>query len=264
MSFPKLMNKLENLHLHTPDKMLTVYLNTDRSDPDQQGGEWKIALKNGFNRLEEYLESAPEEQERLKDLRPKVEEYVHSKERELPRSFIFFASRDSGIWEAIELQVPVETNFYWEEDPMLDDLKELQRAYPHTGLILIQQNQVKILTSAFGNLLSNESMEFDLDTDDWRKYEGPHHADASMGSSKSNQKEEFENRVKANQQRWWKSLASMLDKKAADEKWDRIVLVGNKEEAAVLEENMNKEVHDTIGKNLLNENEHHVIEKILA
>ena len=105
--------------------MLTVYLNTDRSDPDQQGGEWKIALKNGFNRLEEYLESAPEEQERLKDLRLKVEEYVHSKERELPRSFIFFASRDSGIWEALELQVPVETNFYWEEDPMLDALKEL-------------------------------------------------------------------------------------------------------------------------------------------
>lgn len=55
----------------------------------------------------------------------------------------------------------------------------------------------------------------------------------------------------------------MLDKKQPM-KVDRIVLVGNKEEAAVLEENMNKEVHDTIGKNLLNENEHKVIEKILA
>lgn len=59
MSFPKLIKKLENLHLHAPDKMLTVYLNTDRSDPDQQGGEWKIALKNGFNRLEEYLKAPP-------------------------------------------------------------------------------------------------------------------------------------------------------------------------------------------------------------
>lgn len=65
MSFQRTMNKLENLSLQKPDKLLTVYLNTDRSDPDQQGGEWKIALKNGFNSLVEYLESAPEERERL-------------------------------------------------------------------------------------------------------------------------------------------------------------------------------------------------------
>ncbi|MBN8192222.1 hypothetical protein JI667_08685 [Bacillus sp. NTK074B] len=266
MSLNKTLNVLENLYLQKPDKLLTVYLNTDRSDPDQQGGEWKIALKNGFNRLEEYLESAPEEQERLQTIRPKVENHVHSLERELPRSFIIFASADSGIWETFELQVPVETNFYWEENPQLDQLKSLHQEYPLTGLILLQQNQIKILTSSFGEIQTSEFMEFDLETDDWRKHEGPHHADVSMGSGggKANQQEEFESRLKANQQRWWKSLGSILDKKAADEKWERIVLVGDKEEAAVLEESMNKEVHETIGKNLLNENEHKVVEKLLA
>ncbi|KSU61508.1 hypothetical protein AS034_14265 [[Bacillus] enclensis] len=266
MSFQRTMNKLENLSLQKPDKLLTVYLNTDRSDPDQQGGEWKIALKNGFNSLVEYLESAPEERERLQAIRPKVENHILSRERELPRSFIIFASADSGIWETFELQVPVETNFYWEEKPHLEQLKSLHDQYPQTGLILLQQNQIKILTSAFGQLQTSEFMEFDLDTEDWRRSEGPHHADVSMGSGggKSNQQDEFDERLKANQQRWWKSLGSILDKKAADENWEKIVLVGDKEEAAVLAENMNKDVHDTIQKNLLNENEHQVIEKLLA
>jgi hypothetical protein len=266
MSFQKTMKKLENLSLQKPDKLLTVYLNTDRSDHDQQGGEWKIALKNGFNRLEQYLESAPEEQERLQTIRPKVEEYILSQERELPRSFIIFASADSGIWETFEVQVPVETNFYWEEKPNLEQLKALHDQYPYTGLVLLQQNQIKIITSAFGQLQTTEFMEFDLDTEDWRRNEGPHHADVSMGSGggKASQQDEYDERLKANQQRWWKSLGSILDKKAADENWEKIVLVGDKEEAAVLSENMNKDVHDTIQKNLLNENEHKVIEKLLA
>ncbi|MCA1056003.1 VLRF1 family aeRF1-type release factor [Rossellomorea aquimaris] len=266
MLHQKTLNKLENLTLQKPDKLLTVYLNTDRSDPDQQGGEWKIALKNGFNRLEEYLESAPEEKERLQAIRPKVEDYILSQERKLPRSFIIFASADSGIWETFEPQVPVETSFHWEEKPNLEQLKSLHTQYPNTGLILLQQNQIKILTSALGQLQTSEFMEFDLDTEDWRKSEGPHHADVSMGSSggKANQQDEYDERLKANQQRWWKSLGSVLDKKAADEKWEKIILVGDKEEADILSENMNKEVHETIQKNLLNENEHKVIEKLLA
>ncbi|WP_064094259.1 VLRF1 family aeRF1-type release factor [Rossellomorea aquimaris] len=263
MSLKKTISVLENLYLQKPDKLLTLYLNTDRRDQDQQGGEWKIALKNGFNRLEEYLESAPEELDRLKTLREKVENHVYSLERDLPRSFIIFASADSGIWETFELQVPVETNFYWEENPNLNQLKALHNQYPLTGLVLLQQNQIKILTSVFGQLETKEFMEFDLDTEDWRTYEGPHHADIN-GGGKANQQEEYENRLKANQQRWWKSLGSILDKKAADEAWEKIVLVGDKEEANVLEESMNKKVHETIQKNLLNENEHRVVEKLLA
>ncbi len=33
MSFKKTLNKLENLYLQKPDKLLTVYLNTDRRGP---------------------------------------------------------------------------------------------------------------------------------------------------------------------------------------------------------------------------------------
>jgi hypothetical protein len=262
------MEKLSNMKFTKPDKVLSLYLHTDRSHPDQQGGEWKIALKNGFNRLEEYTESSSQEEwKRLRAIREKIEQYVTGLERKLPRGLIIFASGDSGLWETFELQVPAETNFHWEEEPVLDDLKKLYQDHPLTALVLMQQNQIKILTSSFAQLENSESIEFVLEIDDWRKHEGPSHASSSMGSGAvktATQVDHYQERLKANQTRWIKSLGSKLDKKAADNKWDRIILVGDKEEAELLKVNMNKPVDEIIQKNLLNENEHTVIEKLLT
>ena len=43
--------------------VLSVYLNTNPADPDQQKGAWKIHLKTGFKRLEEYLEASNDKEE---------------------------------------------------------------------------------------------------------------------------------------------------------------------------------------------------------
>lgn len=259
--------KLRNMKLQKPDKVLSLYLNTDRRDQDQQGGEWKIALKTGFKRLEEYLKvSSEDELERLSSIRKKVENYFESLGRQMPRGVVIFASEDSGVWETFELQVPVKTSFYWEERPVLDGLNELHQHYPLTALVLMQQNQVKILTSNFAQLEDSETMEVDLVFDDWRQHEGPSHVNRSMGSSAvkgANQVDHFEDRVKENQYRWIKSLGSKLDKKIADQKYEQVILVGDKEEGQMLEKNMNKPVDDIIQKNLFDENEHKVIEKLL-
>ena len=47
--------------------MLSLYVNTDVRDPEQQGGEWKIALKTGFSRLKEYLAASDPEEEKCLD-----------------------------------------------------------------------------------------------------------------------------------------------------------------------------------------------------
>lgn len=263
MSFKKKVAKLENLILQKPDKVLTMYLNTDRSDPDQQGGEWKIALKNGFNSFEQYLAASDEEEKkRLKTIREKVEAYIFEKERELPRSVIIFASA-SGVWEAFDVQIPISTQFYWEETPVLDQLKELYMNYPQTGLVLMQQNQVKIIETALGYLGDSEFFEYDMETEDWRIHAGPPPS-SQMNGGKATQQDHFEDRVRVNQERWWKSLGSKLDKKAADGMWEKIILIGDKEEADVLENNMNKTITLKIQKNLLNEKEHKVLEEVLV
>ncbi|WP_456271254.1 VLRF1 family aeRF1-type release factor [Bacillus sp. AK031] len=267
MTFTKKLKKLDNLHLQKPDKLLTMYLNTDRRDPDQQGGKWKIALKNGFNSFEEYLEiSSEDEKKRFHSIRERVERYVNSLERDLPRSIVVFASEDSGIWETFELQVPVQTNFYWEEQAVLDQLRELHDQNPLTGLILLQQDQVKLIETEFGQIEDTEFYNFDVDTEEWRRHKGPQPADINIGSNggSANQDDHFKDRLEANQKRWFKSLGSELDKQAADRKWEKIILVGDKDTGHLLSENMNKEINDFVQKNLLNEKEERVLEEVLA
>ncbi|WP_078544920.1 VLRF1 family aeRF1-type release factor [Litchfieldia alkalitelluris] len=264
MTFQKKLKQLQYEQRVKPDKILTMYLNTDRSDQDQQGGEWEIALKNGFNRLEQYLEaSSTEELRNLQQIREKVEPYVLSMKRNLPRSIILFATADESLWEVFELQVPVDTYFFWEEQPMLDQLVALHENYPSTALVLMQQNQAKIIETSFGTLHNTETYEFDLDDENWRIHAGPQPSSISNGAS-ATQQDHVDNRVKVHQQRWWKSFGSMLDQIAAKQNWERIMLVGDREGTDFLEESMNKKVHKKIQKNLLNENEHKVLKELVG
>lgn len=41
---------------------LTIYLNTDQSIRNQKKGEWKIRLKNGLKKLEEYIAASNKEE----------------------------------------------------------------------------------------------------------------------------------------------------------------------------------------------------------
>ncbi len=65
MAIDSLINKLQYVQLVPPDKILSLYLNTDTRDPEQQRGEWKIALKSGFSRLKEYLAASNPEEEKV-------------------------------------------------------------------------------------------------------------------------------------------------------------------------------------------------------
>ncbi|MGM0844796.1 MAG: VLRF1 family aeRF1-type release factor [Bacillota bacterium] len=267
MNLEKTMNKLENIQLHKPDKLLTMYLNTDRRDPDQQGGKWKIALKNGLNSFEEYLHlSDEEEKKRFNRIRRKVEDYANSLERDLPRSIIVFASEDSAIWETFELPIPVETNFYWEEYAVLDQMKQLLSEKPLTGLILVQQNQVKWIETTLGHVESSERYNFDLNTEEWRRHAGPQPADINIGSNggSASQDDHYHQRIEANQKRWFKSLGSKLDKVAGDQKWEKIIILSDKGTGNLLSENMNKRIDEVIQKNLLNEKEEKVVEEIYS
>ncbi|MCY8397596.1 hypothetical protein MOC68_18205, partial [Bacillus spizizenii] len=96
MAIDSLINKLQYVQLEPPDKILSLYLNTDMRDPEQQGGEWKIALKSGFGRLKEYLAASdPGEEKCLDGIRTKIDQYLNEMGKDMPRSLVFFVS-DSG------------------------------------------------------------------------------------------------------------------------------------------------------------------------
>ncbi|SET47674.1 hypothetical protein SAMN05216389_11250 [Oceanobacillus limi] len=267
MDMKKVMEKLESVYLEKPHRVFSMYLNTDPADPEQQGGEWKIHLKNGLNRFENYLKADGdvEEQKNFKKIKEKVQQYVHDNELNLSKSIVVFATPNEEIWFAERFQMPVETKFYWEETAKVDQLKEMYQKFPKTGIILTQKEAIKVIDSELGSLKDTKLFELDLDTEDWKEHTGPQNVQASVGLGGSDMKpDEFQQRFEANRYRWYKTIASKLDKLAKDKRWDSIYLVGDKEEAKDLMKNMNKYVTDIVNKNMLDHEEQKVFDVVLA
>ncbi|MBL4968816.1 MULTISPECIES: VLRF1 family aeRF1-type release factor [Bacillus] len=257
MPIDSLIKKLRYVQLEPPDKILSLYLNTDMRDPEQQGGEWKIALKSGFGRLKEYLAASdPEEEKCLNAITDKIYQHLNGIGKNMPRSLVFFVS-NSGIWEAIRLQIPVETKFYWEETAVLDQLENLRKTYPSTAFILTQQNEVKIIETVLGKIEAVEHYEYDVINESWESSQSFKTASASL------EEEQLKNHVTENQTRLYKRLAANLDQKAAAKKWERMIIAGDKETADILDQHMTKPIHSKIQKNLLNENEHKVVDHLM-
>ncbi len=268
MDMNKEIKKLEQIHLEKPQRVFTMYLNTDPSDPDQQGGEWKIHLKNGLNNFESYLQEDGDSDEKRNfwAVKEKVQNFVEENEQHFAKSVVIFATADESVWFAERFQMPVRSEFYWEESPVLDQLKEMHQSFPKTGIILTQKNHIKLIDAELGSLNDTQVLELDLDTEDWKQHQGPHSAEASMGSggAKSSKQDKFNERFEANRYRWYKSIAPKIDKLAKEYGWERFYLVGDKEELKDLQENMNKQADEFINKNLLDHEEMHVIEEVVS
>src|SRR5690625_5301262 len=96
MSIMEQVNQLENMKSDRSKNVFTMYLNTDPTDPDQQGGKWKINLKNGLQNFEQYLkkDENPEELKKFQSIKEKVTAFVHDNEQNLQRGIIVFATAD--------------------------------------------------------------------------------------------------------------------------------------------------------------------------
>src|SRR5699024_5368280 len=147
MSFDREVKELENVQKDGVDKVFTMYLNTDPSDPGQQGGKWEINLKNALRNFETYLKEGENEEEikSFQTVKEKVKAYIQENKQNLGKGVILFASADDDIWFAKRVQMKVETAMYWQRTPQLDQLRTLSETFPKSGIILVQQDKVKIM-----------------------------------------------------------------------------------------------------------------------
>ncbi|WP_066196170.1 MULTISPECIES: VLRF1 family aeRF1-type release factor [Gracilibacillus] len=259
------IKQLKQISYEEPQKVLSVYLNTDHRDPEQQGGAWKIELKNGLKDLADATKesSSHEEKNQSKTIRQKVEQEVYDREarKELFRGFVLFGTADEDLWFTQALHIPVETAFHWENEPALDQLKKLEQAYPYTGIIVIQQDEVAVLETELGTLVDHSHYTLDLNTNDWRQHQGPQGDDITQGGAK---KDEFKARVKEHQQRWFKALVAKMEKRAGQRNWEQIYLVGEKNEVEPLKDYFNKTIDKTIPRNLLNSDADKILDEVLG
>ncbi|MFD2629037.1 VLRF1 family aeRF1-type release factor [Oceanobacillus kapialis] len=261
MDYNKEIEKLENVRREGQNKVFTMYLNTDPSDPEQQGGEWKIHFKNGLRNFEQYLEESGDKEERknFQLVKQKVEKFVRGNEQEFLRSVIIIATADEEVWFADRVQMRMKTEFFWQETPELTQLRKLTETYPKTGIVLVQQDEIKVIEAYLNEIEDTDSYELDINTNDWRIKKGPRQI-----QGENNQKDDFKARFNANKQRWYKQIAPKLDKRAKDHGWEKIFVVGEPDPANALTEQLNKPVEKVVQKNMLDHEESKVLEEVFG
>lgn len=259
-----LRNELEELKelKFNHDAVFSVYLNTDRSDQDQQKGEWQIHLKNGIKRIREYLEAANNDKElkSFEKLSKKVDKEIQNNRTDLLRSVVIFASEEADLFSVHYLQVPVNTSFHWENRPVLEPLEDIQREYPRTGIILPNMDEVKIIDTALGELHEVKSYEFDSGKEEWVLSEGM--ASSDRMASGATHVDKFQQRFKENLSRFYKDMNERVENFRRDRNWDHVYVIGEAETVKIYTGTMKKKPTGVMHKNLNSSKPYDVIKEL--
>ncbi|MCT8136827.1 hypothetical protein H1D32_03075 [Anaerobacillus sp. CMMVII] len=259
-----LQNVVEKLRSNEyKGSVLTIYLNTDRGEC--QNSSWKIRLKNGLKRLEEYvaLSYGEKERKRLKKLTKKVEKTIYDARTNLQKSVVIFASEEDKLFSVHYLQVSVENEFFFEGSPELSQIEKIQKNYERSGVIIANEAEIILMHSELGDLEVINKFEFEAYTDDWRLFEGTT-ASERMGT-RANHRDHYQERYEANQQRWLRSIISVIEKSASQQKWSHVHIIGQANYLALLENELNIPIKNVLRKTVSTINQKKVINReILA
>ncbi len=245
---------------HCDKGVLTIYLNTLRSGQD----DWKLQLKNGLKKLEQYVKvrNDTEELKNYCSVKKKVEKQLLERQHNMQKAVVIFASSNAEVWEIYDLQLSVENNFYWEKQPMIGQLDTIQQQYPASGVLLLQQNDLLALNTRLGEVTEEIRYTLNVDDDNWRKYEGTATIER-LGSSTSH-KDQYQERIEVNQQRWLRRLAPLIDQKSQECQWKGVYIVGSQELAKELSKYLQTKIIKVIPKNLSSLPSHKVVGEVIG
>lgn len=240
--------------------VLTLYLNTFTG----RNGEWKIRLKNGLKRLEQYVEARgqSEEQRNYKKVKQKVLKEVKRQQMNLQKSVVIFASVDAQLWEIHHLQLEVENEFCWEDRPVVQQLQAIQERYPSSGILVLQQKDVLAIDTSLGEIEEETYFSLDIEKENWRMYEG--RSATERTASRSNHKDRYDARIEANLQRWFKDLAPKIEHLAKQKKWKELHIVGQKELIQEIQKHLKMKTIKIIPKNLYSQPTHSIVGEVFA
>lgn len=272
--------------------VLSVYLNTNPADLDAQNGAWRIHLKNGLKRVEEYLEASHNEKEieNYKSLRKKVEREINDNQDDLQKGVVIFASPHKDLWSVHYVQVPVKTNFHWETEPVLDQLKYMYKAYPYAGVVLPSLKGIRVLDTSMGIINEELYFEFDANLEVWTEQKGVRSSGRVQGragagansagagspgggaaggnspviggSGGGSPVDELDHRLKENLERFYKDMGSKIEKLKKERKWEEIHVVGEADHAKSFSKALQKKPESCIYKNFINSSPSNILHEV--
>lgn len=235
--------------------VLSIYLNTNPASED-----WKIRLKNGLKKTEEYISASnPEQVKQFAKLKRKVDAMIKDNQRNMTNSLICFASADDIFM--YHLQIPVENDFQWQESAATDQLNKLFDEYSRSGVLLLQRDQITLITSSLGEFVNEKSFELDIDLESWKQYKGL--AFGGIISSGANHRHKFESRLRENQARWYRDIIPTIEKHARQEDWKSVHLAGPAELTKVMKDLLRLKVTGETTRNYSGKSAHDILDRTI-
>ncbi|CAM3142784.1 VLRF1 family aeRF1-type release factor [Filibacter tadaridae] len=231
--------------------VLSVYLNTNPADPEQLNGAWKIHLKNGFSRFDEYLAASEDKElKAYKAVKDKVVKEIEKNQSDLSKGVVIFAANDPEIWSVHFVQVPVKTSFHWENHPVTEELEYMLKAYPEAGIVLPSFGEVRILDTAMGVVKDELTFAFDSGLEVWSEQKGVK-SSIQRGTGEGHS-DGFDHRLKENLERFYKGMGSTVEKLKKERGWKEIHIAGEAELANSFAKTLREKPQSCIYKNLNN------------
>lgn len=234
--------------------VLSILLSTKPSERDQ----WKLHLKNGLKQLEKKIEEEGNQQKisAFSELKEKVESSLENVGHRLLRSIVIYAEGGNGFFEMHFLQLDVENEFVYSDAPKIEQLETLDKNFPKTGIIVSQMDIITVYNTRLGEVEDVFVFELDLDTDNWRKFQG---RSARANASSSSQTDQYDSRKEKQIRRFYREVSNELSSLYKEYGWDQLVIIGHQRTANLLLDEIEVDVSRTINKNMGGASEEEVL-----
>jgi peptide subunit release factor 1 (eRF1) len=228
-----LADTLANLP-HLPPPVLTAYLDTNPSNPRNQGARrgyvtWlKTAARNLRNELPK------EAGKTFRAQLNRIQDYLQT-ERPGARGLVVFAG--PKVWQVAPLQVEVAEELHWGK-PSLQQMMWVLDEHRPRGAIVIDGAGARFFRFWLGKVTEDEAAAFHVDYSSWRR---PHLVGPSTSAvSKQHgvQRDRVAHRAEAQRDRFSRALRARIERWAAEEQVSPFVLVGDATETEALIESM--------------------------
>ena len=242
----------KDLQLLEDDHVLSIYLNTNpRSD------DWKIRLKNGLRKTEEYIAASnPEQVKEFSKVSKKAAKLIQDHQKSFTNSLVCFASKNHI--HLSHLQIPLDNDFQWNHGPAVEQLDKVAEKYSNRGVILLSRDKVILITTSLGELVHEEDYQLDLDKGDWKQYRN-----MAYGNMFSSNIDTLDRRVKEKQIRWYRSIIPTIHKYAKSHKWQSAHLVGPSELTKIMKEQLKINITGETTRNFTGKSANVILERTL-
>ncbi|UTT43609.1 VLRF1 family aeRF1-type release factor [Exiguobacterium aurantiacum] len=249
------LGKIKQLH-NAEAGVLSLYLSTKPSERNK----WEIHLKNELRRLEQEVEANGDESKlkAFKQLRERAEHEILSNEHKLLRSIVLFAEGNDGLFELHFLQLDVDNEFHYGDKPNLDQIERLDAEFPNTGILLAQLDSITAYDTRLGEIEDVVVFDLDLDTDQWRRYQG---RGAGGKASSSSQVDQFDSRKENQIRQFYRDIAGEIRTLHKHHKWSEVVIIGQDRSANLLKDELGLDVERVVNRNLGHAEEEEVLRR---